>query len=526
MNLSFTFLDWSILASYLIILTAAAIWSSRTESKTTKDYFLAGNAMPVWLIAISVLSTTQSAATFLGGPDFGFRGDYTYVTSFLGALVAALIVSWVLLPRFYAIGATTVYELLEVRFGAAAKRAAGIFYLIGRVFAAGARLYMAAIAVAMVVFLRVDAGTITMASFMLLVLGIVFTFVGGLKSVVWSDLVQVVIYVGAAIFTLFFLLSLIPASPSQIADALAHPPSGPSKLNFVNTNLGLDQPFSLLAIFTGLVLLNIGNSGLDQDTTQRLLACENVGEARRSLIISVLVAIPVVTLFVTIGQLLYIFYERPDIMTRGGDVAKEFEGQKITVFMSFILSEMPPGLRGLVTVGVIAAAAINSGLNAMASVIIEDFYRPWREKTKALPEKHFVQAGQVAMVVSGLVLFAMSVVCYYWQTATDMPLLEFALSVMAFAYAGLLGVYFTAILTKRGNVASVIAALVIGFVSIFCLQPYVLKALGLAEIVGTIAFPFQLCIGTLAATLVCCTGSAKRKPGSITEFKLPLDRAS
>jgi solute:Na+ symporter, SSS family len=510
MDLSFTPIDWAILGSYLFILTGTAIWSSRTQSTTTKDYFLASNAMPAWLIAISVLSTTQSAATFLGGPDFGYRGDYTYLTSFAGALVAALIVSWVLLPRFYAIGATTVYELLEVKFGVVAKRAAAIVYLIGRVFAAGARLYMAAIAVAMVVFLRVDAGTITLAAFMLLALGIVFTFVGGLKSVVWSDLVQVIIYVGAAIFTLFFILSLIPSSLDQILAGLANPPEGSNKLNLINASLGLDQPFSLLAIFTGVVLLNIGNSGLDQDTSQRLLACENVAQARQSLIVSVLIAIPVVWLFITIGQLLHVFYERPDLMGKSGAAAKEFAGQKITIFMSFILSEMPPGLRGLVTVGVIAAAAINSGLNAMASVIIEDFYRPWRERTTTLPEAHFVRAGQIAMVASGFALFAMSIICYYWQTATDMPLLEFALSVMTFAYAGLLGVYFTAVFTHRGSVTSVIAALIMGFITIALMQPYSLAALGLTDVVGKIAFPFQLCIGTFVATLTCLLG--KRVP--------------
>jgi solute:Na+ symporter, SSS family len=506
MDLSFTALDWAILGFYLLALTVTAVWSSRGDANTTKDYFLAGNAMPAWLIAISVLSTTQSAATFLGGPDFGFRGDYTYLTSFIGALVGALIVAWVLLPKFYAIGATTVYELLDVKFGVVSKRAAGIVYLIGRVFAAGARLYMAAIAVAMVVFLRVDAGTISTAAFMLLALGIVFTFVGGLKSVVWSDLVQVVIYVGAAIFTLVFILSLIPSSLDQILAGLAHAPDGKNKLNLINPSLGLDQPFSLLAIFTGVVLLNIGNAGLDQDTSQRLLACENVAQARKSLIFSVLISIPVVWLFISIGQLLHVFYERPDLMGRGARAAKEFQGEKITIFMSFILSEMPPGLRGLVTVGVIAAAAINSGLNAMASVIIEDFYRPWRERTATLSEAHFVKAGQWAMVGSGFALFGMSVLCYYWQSATDMPLLEFALSVMAFAYAGLLGVYFTAVFTDRGSNTTVIAALIVGFLAITLMQPYSLGAFGLTDVVGKIAFPFQLCFGTLLATLTCLIG--------------------
>jgi solute:Na+ symporter, SSS family len=305
---------------------------------------------------------------------------------------------------------------------------------------------------------------------------------------------------------LLFILSLIPSSLPEIIAGLAKPTEGGNKLNLINTSLSLDQPFSLLAIFTGVVLLNIGNAGLDQDTSQRLLACENLAQARRSLIVSVLISIPVVWLFISIGQLLYVFYERPDLMGQSGDVTREFSGQKITIFMSFILSQMPPGLRGLVTVGVIAAAAINSGLNAMASVMIEDFYRPWRERSCKLPEAHFVKAGQVAMVGAGFVLFVMSIICYYWQSATDMPLLEFALSVMAFAYAGLLGVYFTALFTNRGSATSVIVALIVGFLTIALMQPYSLSAFGLTDVIGKIAFPFQLCIGTVAAALTCMIG--------------------
>ncbi|WP_269798765.1 sodium:solute symporter family transporter [Aquidulcibacter paucihalophilus] len=506
--LSFGSLDWAIVVSYLVILTATAIQSSARGTESARSYFLAGNSMPALLIAVSVLSSTQSAATFLGGPDTGFRSDYTYLTSFAGSLVAAVIVAKVLLPRFYALRATTVYELLEQRFGSTAKRAAGAMYLLGRVFAAGARLYMAAIAVAMIIFLRVDATTITIASFILLVLGIVFTFVGGLKSVVWSDVVQVVIYVGAALLTLWFLLTKIPLDLPQIWQALDSPPTGESKLRLINTSLGLDQPFSLLAIFTGVMLLNLGNFGMDQDTSQRLLACKDSNEAARSLILSVLIAVPVIWIFITIGQLLHIFYQRPDLMGATAETMKEFDGEKISVFMSFILSEMPAGLKGIIVVGVVAAAAINSGLNSMASVIVEDFYRPWQTKQgrTELGEAHFVAMGQGTMVVCGCALFLMSILCYFWQRATDMPLLEFALSVMTFAYAGLLGVYFTAVFTDRGNTTTVLLALGIGFLTILALQPYVAKSLGLSDFIPALAFPFQLCIGATISTLICCAG--------------------
>jgi Na+/proline symporter len=187
-----------------------------------------------------------------------------------------------------------------------------------------------------------------------------------------------------------------------------------------------------------------------------------------------------------------------------------FSGEKITVFMSFILSEIPPGLRGLITVGVIAAAAINSGLISMAAVLVNDFYRPFRErKGNALPEHHYVNAGRGAMLLLALALFAMSILCYYWQHYSDTPLLEFVLGVMVFAYSGLLGVYAVAVFTQRGSTASVVAALATGFVAILLQQHYIVDSLGLPAGMKALAFPWQLCIGAGLAFLVCLCGKPR-----------------
>ncbi len=514
-GIAFTGWDWAVLGGYVAILAAVGYASTRRTIASADDYFLASHRAPTWLVAVSVLSTVQSAATFLGVPDNSFRGNYTYLMSTVGALLAAIIVSRVLIPRFYAMGATTVYELLEQRFDVTARRAAGGMYLVGRVFASGARLYLAAIAVSMVVFLDVQPQQLVMASLILLVFGLAFTFMGGLNAVIWSDLVQVVLYVGAAVLVLGFLLVKIPAPWPDIIDALQHGPDGANKLQVIDASFNWTAPFSVFAVFTGITLLNIGNSGLDQDTTQRLLACDNARDGSRALLVSVWASIPVILLFLVIGSLLHIFYERPDLMAAGGaSVAGNFQGERITVFMHFILSEIPPGLRGLVTVGIIAAAAINSGLISMSAVLINDFYRPLRERRGQPAEAHYVHAGRAATVVLGLVLFAMSILCYYWQRYSSLPLLDFVLGVMAFAYSGLLGVYFTALFTTRGSSRSVIAALVAGFLTILLFQGYVVDSIGLPAVLKTIAFPWQLCIGTAVATLVCLTGS---QPGPQSE---------
>ena len=522
MNLGFTALDWAVLGAYVMVIAVAGVLATRRQMNSASDYFLAGHQVPVWLVAVSVLSTTQSAATFLGAPDSSYRGDYTYLGSSIGALLGALIVARVLMPRFYAMNAVTVYELLERRFDARARKAAAGMYLIGRVLASGARLYLAAIAVSMIAFGNIDAASIVQASLLLLVFGLVFTFIGGLNAIIWSDLVQVVLYVGAALTVLVFLWLKIPASGAEIWQALAHTPEGVNKLRLFDFSLDWSAPFSFAAIVTGYALLNAANFGLDQDTTQRLLACRTARDGSRAMFTAVLVTVPVVLVFMAVGSLLYVFYQRPDLMAVAGTgvsgapgVVTRFEGQDITVFMTFILSQMPPGLRGFVCVGVIAAAAVNSGLISMSSVLIQDFYRPWREALSSRssrssgsspPETHYVRAGQAGMVVLGLALFGMSVLCFYWQRYTAAPLLPFVLGVMTFAYSGLIGVYITAVFTRRGSTASVIAALVAGFVTILLQQNYIVDALGLPPAWKALAFPWQLCLGSAIATAVCMLG--------------------
>jgi len=389
-------------------------------------------------------------------------------------------------------------------------------YLVGRVLASGARLYLAAIAVAMIAFGNIQAASIVQASLLLLVFGLAFTFIGGLNAIIWSDLVQVILYVGAALTVLVFLWLKIPASGAEIWRALSATPEGVDKLRLFDFSLDLGAPFSFAAIVTGYALLNAANFGLDQDTTQRLLACRTASEGNRAMVAAALVTVPVVLIFMAVGSLLYVFYNRPDLMHVAAEgtagVVTRFEGQDITVFMTFILSQMPPGLRGFVCVGVIAAAAVNSGLISMSSVLVQDFYRPWREarsssSEQAVPsEAHYVRAGQAGMVVLGLALFGTSVLCFYWQRYTAAPLLPFVLGVMTFAYSGLIGVYVTAVCTRRGSSVSVMAALLAGFVTILLQQDYIVDAVGLPAACKALAFPWQLCIGSAVATVVCMAG--------------------
>jgi Na+/proline symporter len=400
-------------------------------------------------------------------------------------------------------------------------RAAGAVYLVGRVFASGARLYLAAIAVSMILFANIEAQNILVSALLMTILGFLVTFMGGIRSVIWSDLAQFIIYISAAIVALYSLITQLGVDYNTMISALQNAPIDAAntdvvqnKLQLFDLGLDLSKPFTLLSIVFGITLLLIGNYGLDQDTTQRLLTCKNATEGGKALFLSAVIAVPVGFLFVAIGQLLYLFYQQPDLMSQeaAGQVNQAFEGEQVTVFMFYILNEMPIGLKGLMTVGVISASisTLNSGINSMASVMIHDFYQPLVAVKRNKDESHLLLAGRVATALVALILFTMSMLCFYWHRYTDIPLLDFALSVMVFAYSGLLGVFFTLVFTQRGSPISVYLALTTGFIVSVFQQPYFVDLVGLPSFIGTVAFTWKLCLGSLLAFLICIVGKPKK----------------
>jgi SSS family transporter len=518
MGSQFVTADWIVFASYIVLLAFTGWYFNRQTTENTKDYFLGGNKMPVWLVAISVLATSQSAATFLGGPDQGYRNDLSYLATNIGAFIAAMVVAAYLIPKFYQHKVATVYELLESRFGATAKKQAGFMYLFGRIFASGARLYMAAIAVAMILFGNIEPSSVVLSTLVLVAVGLAYSVMGGIRTVIYSDVIQCAVYVIAAILVIYFLLTSIPADLGQIWAVLDNPGQGqPSKLTLFNWDMDFSPSgvFNIWSAITGFVLLNIAAFGLDQDMTQRVLTCKNAKEGSKSMLLSVVLVIPVMLLFIVIGLLLYVFYQRPDLMQVEGveQISQSFSGEKVTIFMYFVLNELPAGVKGLVTIGVIAAAlsTLNSGLNSMASVLVQDIYRPWKlQNDRHTNEMHFVTAGRLAMALVAVALGSMAILCFYWQQYTDTPLLAFALSVMVFSYSGLLGVYFTVLFTKRGNQKSVLLALVSGFLLTLMFQPYVMNSLFPASWQVNLGFTWQLCIGSFVSFLICVAGNNLR----------------
>ena len=313
----------------------------------------------------------------MGAPEYSYKHDFTFIGFYISALLAVVFVAFVLVPKFYAMKAVTVYELLEVRYGANAKKYAGVMFLLGRIMASGARLYIGALAISMILFSDLTFIHVSVAILILVFGALAYTYFGGVRSVILSDIIQAFTYIGAGVAVLVFLYySLDNVDILSILNE--H-----NKLEYLDTSL--DGKFSFFSLLTGWFLLNVAAFGLDQDMTQRVLTCKNEKEARNSLIFSILLTIPVVILFLAIGALLFVYY-------LDSNIVQNFESNHVTIFMYYILNEMPEGLRGFVTVGAIAAAlsSTNSVLGAMSSVAIQDLYKPYKKAKGKFSEEFFL----------------------------------------------------------------------------------------------------------------------------------------
>lgn len=491
----------------MALLVATGVLLNRRQS-STRDYFLASGSIPAWAASLSLLATALSAATFIGGPQQSYKGDLSYLSANIGSVIAVFIVAIFFVPVFFREGVTTVYGILESRFGQNARMAAGSAYLLGRVFASGARLYIAAIPTSLIIFGDMSIEHLLLGIVVMTLVGMVYTLIGGVRSVIWTDVVQVFIFVGAAMAAVWLLIDRIPVPMGEMIAALKSPaPDQPSKLALLKwgfDGFGPKQTYTLLTAVFGFTLLNLGAYGADQDMAQRMLTCKDAKQGSRSAIGGILVGLPVTALFMAVGLLLWIFYQRPDLM---GTLAPAYQSEgSREVFLTFIIREMPPGMTGLMLAGLFAAAlsTINSGLNAMSSTFVSDFYRKWKP---AESERHYLKVGMFGVFGWGLVLGLFAIFSAFWQEANPgTTLIDFALSVMVFAYSGLVAVYSTALFTRRGSSASVIAALIVGFSSVVAMQGLFGKVL---------AFPWQMFIATGLAFGVAQMGKGVGKSESL-----------
>jgi len=295
-------LDFLVIGGYLAAMMGIGFLVSRKSGED--DFFLAGRSMPAWSVALSVVATALSAATFVGVPQLALTGNLTYLATYIGALAATVLIAVFFVPALYRAGTLTIYGVLEARFGPSVRFASAMLFLVGRMLSSGARLFMAAI-----VFSLMWRGTTRPEDLvpMLLLMGgvgIVYTMAGGLRAVIWTDVIQFFIMAGGGILCALLLWRDLNMPWPDLVRLWQSAPGG-SKLQLIDAELTLERPYTIWAAAGAMVMVTLATHGVDQDMLQRVMASRSAARGSAALGVSTLLTVPVVMLFLGIGLLLY-----------------------------------------------------------------------------------------------------------------------------------------------------------------------------------------------------------------------------
>lgn len=508
--------SWVVVGGYFALMIFVGLYvGHRRRHQDAEQYFLGERSLPSWALAVSIVATTLSAATFVGVPDEVYLGDISYLILNIGGILAVFIVALLFVPTLYRAGTVTIYGYLGKRFGEPAMMAVSCTFLVGRMLASGTRLFFAAIPLCLLLFdaVRPTYGEFAAAICLIGIVGTFYTITGGIRAVVWTDTIQLALVIGAALLTIGVLLNRIPLSIPEILNVLGDEGTGVaggSKLRLVDTSLDFAKPYTIWAALFAVVFLNTATYGVDHDFAQRFLVSKSVARGAASVIAAQFIGMLTVSLFMVIGLLLWIFYRQPGLM---GAAAPGYEptGGIEPVYPQFLLRELPPLASGFALAGffAIAQGSMDSAINAMASSAVADLYLPLRRRFgRPADPARATAAPKIAVAAMGCVMTLFALGCAFVYDPRQTTLLRFALGILTFAFAGMLGVFLTALLTRRGNNVSVIAALLAGAATITLLQPAIL-GWWTAPLLGAplrLAWPWWMPIGTAVAFLVCVAG--------------------
>jgi solute:Na+ symporter, SSS family len=430
--------DVIIIAAYLISITLFGL-RFRKSQHSLRDYFLAGRNIPWWAIALSIVAAETSTLTVIGTPALAYAGNFGFLQVVFGYLLGRVVISLIFIPQYFRGELFTAYQLIDRRFGKALHRITAGVFLLTRAAAEGVRVWAVAIVV------RIALGTNDVASVaIVLLLTLIYTFEGGMAAVIWTDVVQMFIYVGGTIVGFFTLTHLVPGGWSTVHVSA----STAGKLQVFDFSFDFFRTFTFWAGLIGGMFLTTATHGTDQLLVQRLLVARNQRESKAALLSSGLVVLAQFTLFLLMGAGLWVFYR---MFPPAVPFAKNDD-----IFPTFIVDHLPHGISGLLIAAIFAAAMSNlsAALNSLSSTTMIDFYLRRRPDT---PDRTRLALSRVATIIWGVVLFFLGLASRYGGNV-----LEKGLSIASLAYGGLLGVFLLGLLTKRATQNGAIAGMLCG----------------------------------------------------------------
>jgi solute:Na+ symporter, SSS family len=439
--------DLLIVAVYLVGITLFGIHFRRGQ-QNIGDYFLGGRTAPWWALAFSIVATETSTLTIIGTPALAYSGDLGFLQLVLGYVTGRIAISFLFLPHYFRGELFTAYQLIEKRFGEKMRAVAASIFLVTRAVAEGVRI--AAIALVTSVVLGTSERP---AVFIVVILTLLYTFEGGMKAVIWTDVAQLILYFTGSVAAFWLLLHRIPGGWAEVTQVAA---SAGDKLRVFHFALSATQKYTFWSGIIGGTFLTMATHGTDQIIVQRLLAARSERDSKAALIASGLIVLVLFALFLLIGVMLFVFSQHTPLLAPGERTDR--------IFPTFIVREMPHGLAGLVVAAIFAVAMSNASgsLNSLAASTVLDFRKMRGKETETAD---VLRLSRRMTLVWGVVLLLFGMV--RWG-----PVLEAGLTVASLPFGSLLGLFLLGTMDRRATARGALFGMIAGLGAILALYRF------------------------------------------------------
>lgn len=494
--MDFSTVDIIIVLVYMAASTSVGIWIGRKQ-KTINDYFLAGRNIPWYAVTFSIVATETSVLTFISIAAISYQGNMTFLQIALGYIIGRILVALIMIPAYYRGQMNTAYHFLGARFGQKMRNTASITFMVTRVLADGVRLFATAIPLAIIIkgsgaFSGLTDREFYMISIIIIgLLTVIYTYIGGIRSVIWMDVIQMIIYISGALLASTLILSKLPDGLTSLINwaEIDH------KFQIFYTGLDLSfrdfisEPYTFFTALMGGAILSLASHGTDQIIVQRVLTCRDVKSSQKAISLSGIVVFVQFLLFLTLGVMLYAFYQGVPYQELG---LTRVDG----IFPKFIVEEMPVGISGLIIASLFAAAmsTLSSSLSSLSSAAVLDIYLPVFGKGKS--EEQLLKIARIVTLIWGIVLVTVAIAFIDIKGTV----VEIALSIASYTYGGLLGTFLLGIFLKKANQRDAI----IGFISALVVMTIIIQTVN-------IAWPLYTVVGSVTTIIVGFTLGKLRK---------------
>ena len=485
--MSFSTFDYGVVIIYLIAVAAFGIISSGKQSSTS-DYFLGSKKIPWWAVCFSVVATETSTLTFISIPGLAYLTNMSFLQLAMGFILGRIIVAAVFIPRYYAGNLETAYQFLGNRFGEPMRKYASVTFIILRIFADGVRLFTTAIPVKFITGLGYTECILIVG-----IITVVYAYIGGIKAVIWTDVVQMFVYMFGAVVSFIVIWQMLPGGWDDVLK-FATPTD---KFQIFSLPKGFADMFTGgYNIFGGLIggaFLAMASHGTDQMMVQRLLTCKDVASSNKAVILSGVIVFFQFAVFLVIGIMLYTLYEGADfktLMMNGKNLTKTDE-----IFPMFIVSSLPVGIAGLIVAGLLSASmsTLSSVFNSLASTTIFDLMKGSKLFTS---EAQKLKYSRLATIFWALVIMSTGLL---FESETN-PAVDFALKIQSLIYGGLLGVFLIGVFVKSADLKTAMTSYTFAILVLVLL--FVLPKFGVMSALNLTWFTFFGVIISFISALV------------------------